>query len=171
MNSVLKKKVFTAILTAAMVFGVGGMATEPVSTREHCQGEVSMHTHIFEPAVAHAMEELTTWRCYFCGKVTQNARRWRNVNGKVEAYPPDINKEVGRELCPYQPKQIAGHHGWVWVQGVPPVVEHWTLYYCRRCKELDTQQYDRHHRPRVVSGCRANNGGVHDWAPTGIVIR
>ena len=167
----LKKKALTAVLTAAFVLGIGGMATEPVNTREHCQGEVSMHTHIFEPAVAHAMEELTTWRCYFCGKVTQNARRWRNVNGKVEAYPPDINKEVGRELCPYQPKQIAGHHGWVWVQGVPPVVEHWTLYYCRRCKELDTQQYDRHHRPRVVSGCRANNGGVHDWAPTGIVIR
>ena len=167
----LKKKALTAVLTAAFVLGIGGMATEPVSTREHCQGEVSMHTHIFEPAVAHAMEELTTWRCYFCGKVTQNARRWRNVNGKVEAYPPDINKEVGRELCPYQPKQIAGHHGWVWVQGAPPVVEHWTLYYCRRCKELDTQQYDRHHRPRVVSGCRANNGGVHDWAPTGIVIR
>lgn len=167
----LKKKVLTAVLTAAFVFGVGGMATEPVSTREHCQGEVSMHTHIFEPAVAHAMEEWTTWRCYFCGKVTQNVRKERNVNGKMEAFPPDINKEVGRELCPYQPKQIAGHHGWVWVQGVPPVVEHWTLYYCRRCKELDTQQYDRHHRPRVVSGCRANNGGVHDWAPTGIVIR
>ena len=168
----LKKKVFTAILTAAMVFGVGGMATEPVSTREHCQGEVSMHTHIFEPAIAHATPQLTTWRCYFCGKVAQNGRQIR-VGSRMEALPPPVSdtSAVGRELCPYQPKQIAGHHGWVWVQGAPPIVEHWTLYYCRRCKELDTQQYDRHHRPRVVSGCRANNGGVHDWAPTGIVIR
>ena len=165
----LKKKALTAVLTAAFVLGIGGMATEPVSTREHCQGEVSMHTHIFEPAVAHATPQLTTWRCYFCGKTVQNARQWM-VGTRMEAFPPSINKEAGRELCPYQPKQIAGHHGWVWVQGVPPVVEHWTLYYCRRCKELDTQQYDRHHRPRVVSGCRANNGGVHDWAPTGIVI-
>ena len=165
----LKKKVLTAVLTAAFVFGVGGMATEPVSTYEHCQGEVSMHTHIFEPAVAYATPPLTTWRCYFCGKVVQNARNWR-VGSRTEAYPPSQNTAAGSELCRYQPKQIAGHHGWVWVQGVPPATEHWTLYYCRRCKELDNQQYDIHHRPRPVSGCRANNGGVHDWAPTGIVI-
>ena len=158
MNSVLKKKALTAVLAAAFVFGIGGMATEPVSIHEH--------SHMFEPAVAHAASWPTAyWRCYWCGKTGSSVGSAHFGNGKeVRAREPNTRDEK----CPHKHDEAGGRHMWVWVSGVPKVSDYTTYYYCRRCNELSGRckpgDYPSHHK-----GCRLNNGGSHDWTPTGIV--
>ena len=154
----LKKKALTAILTVAMVFGVGGMVTEPVSTHEH--------SHIFESAVAHAAPDYhSIWRCYWCGKVLRSeSGHFVGPNEVFESREP----RTLEEKCPHKHEQSGGRHGWVWVSGYPHVKDYKTYYYCRRCNEVSGLRINGdvpiHHKL-----CPANNGGSHDWAPTGIV--
>ena len=157
----LKKKALTAVLTAAFVFGIGGLATETVSTHEH--------SHIFDPAVAHA-ETLpkTLWKCYFCGYTAYNMQYY-GLGADMRSREPGRNKGgAGAEKCPHQHYNNGGRHCWVWVEGVPPVENHSTYYYCTRCNEVGTVLCKKGQMP-APGACRLNNGGPHNWAPTGIV--
>ena len=165
----LKKKALTAVLTAAFVLGIGGMATELVSTHEH--------SHIFEPVVAHAgaiserVETLpqTLWKCYFCGYTTTYVK-YTGLGANMRSYEPSrIQGGVGNEQCPHKHYNHGGRHCWVWVNGVPPVEKHSTYYYCTRCHEVDTTLCKKGQWPPTRNGCPSNNGGAHNWGPTGIV--
>ena len=160
----LKKKALTAVLTAAFVLGIGGLVTEPVSTHEHGQGETSIHSQLFEPAVAHADRPVSAvWKCYWCGTVREYTRPTISVNGKrvgsKEPKPTDG--------CPNNHLRGGdGRHGWVWVSGDPPVDNYKTYYRCQVCN-IYSGKLDRGDPP-VSSGCI--NHGKHVWQATGIVV-
>ena len=164
----LKKKALAAILTAAFVLGIGGMVTESDSMHEH--------SHIFEPALAHAkvLSEnkaplpQTLWSCYFCGTTTPYVHYVGEGAAMRSREPGRIEGGIGAEKCSHKHYNNGGRHCWVWVEGVPPVENHATYYYCKRCNEVDTNLYKKGQWP-TRGGCRLNNGGAHDWAPTGIV--
>ena len=74
MNHVLKKKALTAILTAALVFGIGGMTTDTFSVHEH------------ELGIAHAAaEKVAHWRCYWCGKTATTKASHSGMGAKIMA--------------------------------------------------------------------------------------
>ena len=168
----LKKKALTAVLTAAFVLGIGDMVTGPVSTHEHSQGDTCIRS-IFEPAAVHAASvsisntasaHNSSWRCYWCGKVNRGSQYIQDNKGVWRSREPNTRDE----RCPHKHEQAGGRHGWVWVSGAPPVDNYSTYYYCRRCNEM-SGRYQKGDWPTHHKGCRLNNGGSHDWAPTGII--
>ena len=100
----LKKKALTAVLTAALVFGIGGMATESVNTYEHGQSDTCIHG-LFEPGLAHAASiqitnnapstqsaplPTSSWRCYFCGSFTNHGSQYvKDSNGVWRSREPN----------------------------------------------------------------------------------
>ena len=163
MDSVLKKKALTAVLTAAFVLGIGGMATESISTHEYGQVDTCIRG-LFEPAVVHAAPyQLANWRCFCCGKTGQSTGN--NFGNSKELRTREPNME---EKCPHKHDEANGKHLWVWVSGVPPVSDYTTYYYCRRCNEFSARRKPGNYPPHY-KGCSLNNRGPHDWAPTGII--
>ena len=110
----LKKKALTAVLTAALVFGIGGMLTDTFSVHEH------------EVGIAHAAaEKVAHWRCYWCGKTATSKPSSSAMGAKAD--PPS---SYSNGSC------VSGHsHGWVFVEGVSPYVSKYEILYCPQCKK------------------------------------
>jgi hypothetical protein len=178
---VLKKKALTAVLTAAFVLGIGGMATESIISYEHGQSDTCIHG-LFEPALAHAASIRVTnnssstqsaplptssWRCYFCGSFTNHGSQYiQDSNGVWRSREPNPNNS-GK--CSHKHVPANGTHLWVWVSGAPPVADYSTYRYCRRCDTLSGRFKKGQWESSWNNGCRANNGGPHAWEETGIV--
>ena len=156
----LKKKALTAVLTAAMVLGIGGMVTETFSVHEHETGIAHaspFNDRSITPAKA-AVAKVAYWRCYWCGKTaTTNSY---NPGAQVpRAYPPSKS-----ERC--DPSHGKGH-GWVHTGGVKPIETSRQVLECSYCKKVvTTSRWNGYSR----LGCSKNKNG-HNWVDTGIVTR
>ena len=150
----LKNKSLTVVLTAAFVLGIGGMATA-----------ASIVVINNGTGSARAANPTSSWRCYWCGKVLNRGSQYvQDSKGVWRSREPNTKNEK----CPHRHEQAGGRHGWVWVSGSPPVDNYTTYFYCRRCGTLSGRQ-QKSNVPTYHKGCPANNGGSHDWAPTGII--
>ena len=145
----LKKKALTAVLTAALVFGIGGMLTDTFSVHEH------------EVGIAHAAaEKVAHWRCYWCGK-TATSKPSSSAMG-AKANPPS---SYSNGSC------VSGHsHGWVFVEGVSPYVSKYEILYCPQCKKTFKKYKTAGGAVSAPQkGCSGNKGSYHHWLITGIV--
>ena len=155
----LKKKALTAVLTAALVFGIGGMATDTFTVHE--LGIANAANPFSDQRVTPAKSVTTKvayWRCYWCGKnATTNSY---NPGAQVpRAYPPSKS-----ERC--DPSHGMGH-GWVWRGGVKPIETSRIVLQCSYCgKVVTTSQWNGYSR----LGCSKNKNG-HNWVNTKIVTR
>ena len=145
----LKKKVLTAVLTAALVFGIGGMLTDTFSVHEH------------EVGIAHAAaEKVAHWRCYWCGKTATSKPSSSAMGAKAD--PPS---SYSNGSC------APGHsHGWVFVEGVSPYVSKYEILYCPQCKKTFKKYKTAGGAVSAPQkGCTGNKGSYHHWLITGIV--
>ena len=144
----LKKKALTAVLTAALVFGIGGMLTDTFSVHEH------------EVGIAHAAaEKVAHWRCYWCGKTATSKPSSSAMGAKAD--PPS---SYSNGSC------VSGHsHGWVFVEGVSPYVSKYEILYCPQCKKVHKKLKNGVSAPQ--KGCSGNKGSYHHWVITRIVER
>ena len=145
----LKKKALTAVLTAALVFGIGGMLTDTFSVHEH------------EVGIAHAAaEKVAHWRCYWCGKTATSKPSSSAMGAKAD--PPS---SYSNGSC------VSGHsHGWVFVEGVSPYVSKYEILYCPQCKKTFKKYKTAGGAVSAPQkGCSGNKGSYHHWVITGIV--
>jgi hypothetical protein len=145
----LKKKALTAVLTAALVFGIGGMLTDTFSVHEH------------EVGIAHAAaEKVAHWRCYWCGKTATSKPSSSAMGAKAD--PPS---SYSNGSC------VSGHsHGWVFVEGVSPYVSKYEILYCPQCKKTFKKYKTAGGAVSAPQkGCSGNKGSYHHWLITGIV--
>lgn len=145
----LKKKALTAVLTAALVFGIGGMLTDTFSVHEH------------EVGIAHAAaEKVAHWRCYWCGKTATSKPSSSAMGAKAD--PPS---SYSNGSC------VSGHsHGWVFVEGVSPYVSKYEILYCPQCKKTFKKYKTAGGAVSAPQkGCTGNKGSYHHWLITGIV--
>ena len=145
----LKKKALTAVLTAALVFGIGGMLTDTFSVHEH------------EVGIAHAAaEKVAHWRCYWCGKTATSKPSSSAMGAKAD--PPS---SYSNGSC------VSGHsHGWVFVEGVSPYVSKYEILYCPQCKKTFKKYKTAGSAVSAPQkGCSGNKGSYHHWLITGIV--
>lgn len=177
----IKKKALTTVLTASFVLGIGGMATESISSHEHGQSDTCIQ-RLFEPAAVHAASITITnkvprtqstalptasWRCYFCGSFTNKGSQFmKDSKGVWRSTEPNPNY-AGK--CSHKHVPANGTHLWVWVSGAPPVANHDTYRYCRRCDTLSPRFRPGQWQLSWNNGCRNNNGGAHAWVETGII--
>ena len=141
----LKKKALTAVLTAALVFGIGGMVTDTFSVHEH------------EVGIAHAATKVAHWRCYWCRKTATSNASHSGMGAKAD--PPSA---YSNGPC------VSGHyHGWVFVEGAPPYVSQYEVLYCPQCKKVLKKLKSGVSAPQ--KGCPGNKGSYHHWLITGIV--
>ena len=149
MNHVLKKKALTAILTAALVFGIGGMTTDTFSVHEH------------ELGIAHAAaEKVAHWRCYWCGKTATTKASHSGMGAKAD--PPSSYSNG--------PCKSGHHHGWVFKGGVPPYVSKYEILYCTQCKKTYKKiKTAGGGSSAPQKGCSGNKGSYHHWVITSIV--
>jgi hypothetical protein len=145
----LKKKALTAVLTATLVFGIGGMLTDTFSVHEH------------EVGIAHAAaEKVAHWRCYWCGKTATSKPSSSAMGAKAD--PPSSSSNGS---C------VSGHsHGWVFVEGVSPYVSKYEILYCPQCKKTFKKYKTAGGAVSAPQkGCSGNKGSYHHWLITGIV--
>ena len=145
----LKKKALTAVLTAALVFGIGGMLTDTFSVHEH------------EVGIAHAAAaKVAHWRCYWCGKTATSKPSSSAMGAKAD--PPS---SYSNGSC------VSGHsHGWVFVEGVSPYVSKYEILYCPQCKKTFKKYKTAGGAVSAPQkGCSGNKGSYHHWLITGIV--
>ena len=145
----LKKKALSAVLTAALVFGIGGMLP----------GTFSVHEH--EVGIAHAAaEKVAHWRCYWCGKTATSKPSSSAMGAKAD--PPS---SYSNGSC------VSGHsHGWVFVEGVSPYVSKYEILYCPQCKKTFKKYKTAGGAVSAPQkGCSGNKGSYHHWLITGIV--
>ena len=145
----LKKKALTAVLTAALVFGIGGMLTDTFSVHEH------------EVGIAHAAaEKVAHWRCSWCGKTATSKPSSSAMGAKAD--PPS---SYSNGSC------VSGHsHGWVFVEGVSPYVSKYEILYCPQCKKTFKKYKTAGGAVSAPQkGCSGNKGSYHHWLITGIV--
>lgn len=145
----LKKKALTAVLTAVLVFGIGGMLTDTFSVHEH------------EVGIAHAAaEKVAHWRCYWCGKTATSKPSSSAMGAKAD--PPS---SYSNGSC------VSGHsHGWVFVEGVSPYVSKYEILYCPQCKKTFKKYKTAGGAVSAPQkGCSGNKGSYHHWLITGIV--
>ena len=145
----LKKKALTAVLTAALVFGIGGMLTDTFSVHEH------------EVGIAHAeAKKVAHWRCYWCGKTATSKPSSSAMGAKAD--PPS---SYSNGSC------VSGHsHGWVFVEGVSPYVSKYEILYCPQCKKTFKKYKTAGGAVSAPQkGCSGNKGSYHHWLITGIV--
>ena len=147
----LKKKVLTAVLTAAFVLGIGGMVPETFSVHEH------------EIGIAHAAaEKVAHWRCYWCGKTATSKASHSGMGATAD--PPSSSSNG---------KCVSGHsHGWVFVEGAPPSPSRYVILHCRQCgKTYEKINTAGGGSSAPQKGCSGNKGSYHYWINTGIVKR
>lgn len=144
----LKRKVLTAVLTAALVFGIEGIGTDTFSVHGH------------ELGIAHAApEKLAQWMCHWCGIKDYS-------KPTVSGYGIGAREPRRTDKCRYSPiKGGDGLHGWIWIRGEFRVEKFKTYYYCPRCKKY-SELRERGNLPDY-SGCINNE--KHAWSGTSIV--
>jgi hypothetical protein len=145
----LKRKLLTAVLTATLVFGIGGVETDTFSVHQH------------ELGIAHAApEKLAKWMCHWCGIVDYS-------KSTVSEYGIGAREPRRTDKCRHNPiKGGDGLHGWIWVGGSEFRVEKFRTYYrCTRCKKI-SELRERGNLPDS-SGCINNE--KHLWGGTLIV--
>ena len=145
----LKRKALTAVLTAALVFGIGGMETDTFSVQGH------------EMGIAHAAaEKVAHWRCYWCKKTATTKPSHSGMGAKADPPSPYSNG-----AC------VAGHnHGWVFTGGVSPYVSKYEILYCPQCKKIFKKYKTAGGGVSAPQkGCSGNKGGYHHWLITNII--
>ncbi len=160
MNFMLKKKALTVILTAALVFGIGGISTDTFNVHEHELGIAHAANPFSDQSVtpAKSANKVAYWRCYWCGK-TANTSPYNSGAQTPRAYPPSSSGPC-----------VAGHqHGWVWTGGISPYLSQYEVLYCPQCKKVHKKLKNGVSAPQ--KGCSGNKGSYHHWNITGIVVR
>ena len=155
----LKKKALTALLTAALVFGIGGIVTDTFSVHEHETG-IAHASPFSDRAVTptKSATQVAHWRCYWCYK-TADTKPYNPGAQTPRANPPSSTGPC-----------VAGHqHGWVWVGGISPYISQYEVLYCPQCKKVHKKLRNGVSAPQ--KGCSGNKGSYHHWNITGIVVR
>lgn len=145
MNTVLKKKAFTAVLTAAFVFGIGGIVIDFDGAHEH------------EIGIAHAAQAF--WRCYWCGK-----KATTNSTDNGYAYAPS------RAGCPSESatKKWSWYYGHAWIcEAGPALPSPYTVHVCRSCGRVHVTE--RNGEPPQVA-CDSYPDQAHRWTDRGIQL-
>lgn len=158
----LKKKVLTAALTAALVFGIGGVVTDTFSVQGHEMGIAHAANPFSDHTVtpAQSATKVAHWRCYWCGKTATTKPSHSGMGAKADPPSPYSNG-----AC------VSGHnHGWVFTGGVSPYVSKYEILYCPQCKKIFKKYKTAGGAVSAPQkGCSGNNGSYHHWLITNIV--